>query len=67
MTEASRQPQIVVLEAGLLAIARRLFRGSSVVEHPTVNRTVVGSSPTHGANDFKTLDDFATASKTVAT
>lgn len=34
------------------ALRSRLFRGSSVVEHPTVNRTVVGSSPTRGANFF---------------
>src|SRR5690606_9542979 len=28
---------------------RNLFRGSSVVEQPTVNRLVVGSNPTRGA------------------
>jgi hypothetical protein len=26
-----------------------MFLGSSVVEHPTVNRMVVGSNPTRGA------------------
>ena len=30
--------------------ARWLFRGSSVVEQPAVNRLVVGSNPTRGAN-----------------
>ena len=34
----------------LRAEARRLFRGSSVVEQPAVNRLVVGSNPTRGAN-----------------
>src|SRR5262245_60207560 len=28
----------------------RLFRGSSAVEQPAVNRLVVGSNPTRGAN-----------------
>ena len=32
-----------------------LFRGSSAVEQPAVNRLVVGSNPTRGANDFGTL------------
>ena len=34
-----------------------VFRGSSVVEHPTVNRTVVGSSPTRGANLISVLSN----------
>ena len=42
-----------------MASASRLFctafRGSSVVERPTVNRMVVGSNPTRGANDFNLL------------
>lgn len=29
-----------------------LFQSSSMVEHPAVNRTVVGSSPAFGANKF---------------
>ena len=29
-----------------------LFLGSSMVEHPAVNRVVVGSSPTRGANSW---------------
>src|SRR5262252_1708714 len=32
-----------------------LFRGSSAVEQPAVNRLVVGSNPTRGASDFKGL------------
>lgn len=36
----------------------KAFRGSSVVEHPTVNRTVVGSNPTHGANDLRVFLEF---------
>ncbi len=37
-------PASICYERGSL-----VFRGSSVVEHPTVNRTVVGSNPTRGA------------------
>src|SRR5947209_8681591 len=33
----------------------RLFRGSSAVEQPAVNRLVVGSNPTRGANLFRHL------------
>ena len=29
------------------------FRGSSMVEQPAVNRLVVGSSPTRGANPYE--------------
>ena len=29
---------------------KKIFRGSSVVEQSTVNRSVVGSNPTRGAN-----------------
>src|ERR1039457_7688400 len=35
-----------------------LFRSSSMVEHSAVNRRVVGSSPTCGANLFKHLHAF---------
>jgi hypothetical protein len=30
-----------------------VFLGSSMVEHPAVNRRVAGSSPARGANSFK--------------
>ncbi len=33
-----------------------MFRGSSVVEQPAVNRLVVGSNPTRGANHFDWYD-----------
>ena len=33
----------------------QIFRGSSMVEHATVNRRVVGSSPSRGAKKRKTL------------
>ena len=39
----------------------RIFRGSSMVEHATVNRRVVGSSPSRGANKgrfFKRRSSF---------
>ncbi len=41
----------------------RLFRGSSAVEQPAVNRLVVGSNPTRGANvlDIGSLRDRSTA------
>ena len=35
--------------------AAYIFRGSSMVEHATVNRRVVGSSPSRGAKKRKTL------------
>ena len=34
---------------GPLAVASRLFPGSSVVEQPAVNRLVAGSNPARGA------------------
>jgi hypothetical protein len=37
---------------------QRVFRGSSVVERPTVNRMVVGSNPTRGANFKRSCLDF---------
>ena len=40
--------------------ARLIFLGSSMAEHPAVNRRVVGSSPTRGAMKFKR---FAFASR----
>ncbi len=35
------------------------FLGSSTVEHPAVNRRVVGSNPTRGACQFQALWPFA--------
>src|SRR5437588_10450762 len=35
--------------------SRRTFLGSSTVEHPAVNRRVVGSNPTRGAIDHDAL------------
>ena len=32
-----------------------IFLGSSTVEHPAVNRRVVGSNPTRGARQFPAL------------
>ncbi len=32
-----------------------IFLGSSTVEHPAVNRRVVGSNPTRGARPFPAL------------
>ena len=43
-------PASICYERGSL-----VFRGSSVVEHPTVNRTVVGSNPTRGAIEISWL------------
>ncbi len=36
---------------------RKVFLGSSAVEHPTVNRTVVGSNPTRGASVSRQDDE----------
>ena len=36
-----------------------IFLGSSTVEHPAVNRRVVGSNPTRGARQFPALWPFA--------
>ena len=36
-----------------------IFLGSSTVEHPAVNRRVVGSNPTRGARQFQALWRFA--------
>ena len=36
-----------------------IFLGSSTVEHPAVNRRVVGSNPTRGAKTFPALWHFA--------
>lgn len=36
-----------------------IFLGSSTVEHPAVNRRVVGSNPTRGARQFQALWHFA--------
>ena len=36
-----------------------IFLGSSTVEHPAVNRRVVGSNPTRGAKIFPALWPFA--------
>ncbi|GAH20926.1 unnamed protein product [marine sediment metagenome] len=36
-----------------------IFLGSSTVEHPAVNRRVVGSNPTRGAKTFSALWHFA--------
>ena len=36
-----------------------IFLGSSTVEHPAVNRRVVGSNPTRGARQFPALWHFA--------
>ena len=41
--------------------ATHVFRGSSAVEHPTVNRMVAGSIPARGANLFNVLDRFSPA------
>ena len=44
------------------ARARRLFRSSSMAEHSAVNRRVVGSSPTCGANIILSLVTIRVAS-----
>lgn len=36
-----------------------IFLGSSTVEHPAVNRRVVGSNPTRGADNFQPFGNFA--------
>jgi hypothetical protein len=46
-----RRPHLMcIISEGVARTARHLsFLGSSMVEHPAVNRRVVGSSPTRGA------------------
>jgi hypothetical protein len=43
-----------VIRCPLAIGLRRLFLGSSAVEHSTVNRMVAGSNPARGANSFPT-------------
>lgn len=48
-------PLAVMTAIGPPSSSVPLFRGSSVVEQPTVNRLVVGSNPTRGATPYDFL------------
>ena len=48
-----------ILLCGALSGNSPVFRGSSVVERPTVNRMVVGSNPTRGARPLLIFTDSA--------
>ncbi len=54
--ELSPRQRRHLLLCGALSGLSPVFRGSSVVERPTVNRMVVGSNPTRGASTQSSID-----------